>query len=146
MTAQLTKKLNASWKLLIPYRTIGSFFALTGLITLLASLAAPMSIKTLVAISYIVMDVILVYGFWKLRKWVVVLMGFTAVFLLINNIVRVLQGTQKISSALMAVLFAGAILLFSYLSRSYLNGAYMNIRVVRVFVVALILSQLLFIF
>lgn len=140
------KNRNVSWKFLIPYRILGVFFAVVAIVTLLASLVNPLGVKTLIAVSYIVMDVILIYGCWNMRKWLTTLLGLTFAFLLINNVMRILQGTQKISSAVATLLFVAAIILFSYISRDKLNGEYGNVRVIRVFVVALILSQILFIF
>jgi hypothetical protein len=92
------------------------------------------------------MDVILVYGFWKMRKWIVALMGCTIGFLVINNAIRLLQHTQKISSALTALSLVTAMFLFTYFTQKHLNGEMIHKRVLRVFLVALIFSQILFIF
>ncbi|EKE19213.1 MAG: hypothetical protein ACD_9C00085G0001 [uncultured bacterium] len=140
------KNRDVSWKLLIPYRVVAIFFVAVALITLLASLVNPIGLKTLVSVSYIVMDVILIYGFWNMRKWIITLMSLTFVFLVINNAMRILQGTQKIGPAVGALAFVAVIALLAYFSRHKLNGLYGNVRVLRVFVVALVLSQILIIF
>jgi hypothetical protein len=137
---------NVSWKFLVPFRALSVIFAAIALLTFFSSLLLPWGSRILVYITYIVMYVILVYGFWKMRKWVVTLMGITFAFLVIDNGVRLLIGTQKIVPALVSLLIVGIIFLISYFFRSQLNGEYKNIRVLRVFIVFLILSKLLVIF
>ena len=146
-TAKIKKTTNngSSWKFLIAFRAISIFFAAITAITFTGSLSFPVGIRTFLYISYMVLYVMLIYGFWNMRKWVITLMGCTIVLLTINNLVRLFYGTQKIGSALMALSFVGAILLFSYISRFHLNGEYKNIRVIRVFIVFLVLSQILLI-
>jgi hypothetical protein len=137
---------NVSWKFLIPFRTLSVIFAAIALLTFFSSLMLPWGSRILVYISYIVLYVILIYGFWKMRKWIVTLLGITLGFLVIDSGVRLLMGAQKISSALMALLIVGIIFLFSYALRAQLNGGYKNVRVLRVFIIFLILSKLLVIF
>jgi hypothetical protein len=137
---------SVSWKFLVPFRVLSILFAVIAALTFFSSLFLPWGTRILVYISYIVMYVILIYGFWKMRKWVVTLMGITFIFLVIDNSVRLFMGTQRIVPALVSLLIVGIIFLFSYFSRSQLNGEYKNMRVLRVFVVFLILSKLLVIF
>lgn len=139
-------KNTVSWGFLIPYRALSILFGLITAVTFFASLWIAFGIRTFVYITYMVMYVMLIYGFWKMRKWVVTIMSCTMVFLIINNGIRLFYGTQKISAALMAFLFAGIILLFTYLTRSQLNGEFKNIRVLRVFIIFLLLSQILTLF
>lgn len=142
---QISKKKPVA-TMVVPYRLLAIFFAFVALATLLNSFVNLLGIKTLISISYIVMNVMLVYGFWNMRKWIVTLMGITEVFLLISNSARYYLNTQRISSALMAVSVGMAIFLFALFTSSKLNGEFGNFRVIRVFVIALLISQLLFIF
>ena len=155
MKSKLTKNMiipqitsnNVFWKFVVlyVYRIIGLLCAAIALVAFYVSLSVPLEkwLAIVLYISYIVLYVILAYGFWKMRKWVTILMSCTLVFLIINNAISFFQDTQKISSALWTVFFAGVILLFSYVSRSRLGGEYKNVRVIRVFAVFLILSQIL---
>ena len=140
------KNENASLKLSVLYKILGVLFAVSALVTLLGSFAKLLGIVTVIYIAYIVMDVILVYGFWKMRKWIVVLMGIATSFLLVDNVVRVFARTQEIKIAAIQVAVVGVIFLFSFLTRNQLNGQFKNVRVIRVFVGALMLAKLLFIF
>jgi hypothetical protein len=146
MDISQTETSNISWKFLIPFRALSIIFAAIALLTFLSSLMLPWGSQILVYISYIVLYVILIYGFWKMRKWTITLMGITFIFLIIDNSIRLLSGTQKIVPALVSLLIVGIIFLFSYISRAQLNGEYKNIKVLRVFIVFLLLSKILVIF
>jgi len=143
-TSQITNN-DVSWKFLIPYRIISILFAIIATFTFGVSIVVPPGKVTFLCISFMFWEVMLIYGFWKMRKWVVTLMGIVMIFIAFNNIVRVFQGMREIIPTLPYLLFLSAVLIFSYISRSQLNGEYKNIRVIRVFVVFLILSQVLLI-
>ena len=129
------------------YRLIAIIFLASSLFTFFVSLVHPFGIDVVISFLYVVLDGILIYGFWKMRRWVVVLISVATVFLMVNNFSRVLLGTQKIKLALLInILFFGSFSFFSYFTRGCLNGKYLNVRVVRAFVVVLILVQILFIF
>jgi hypothetical protein len=134
------------WKFIVPCRIISIFFAVAALFTFFVSLLSPIGKQTFIYISYIVMYVILTGGFWRMRKWVVTLMGCTMVYAVVYNIARLFQDTQKINFVLLSILFTGAIFLFSYISRSQLEGEYKDKGVLSVFIAFLLLSQLLLIF
>ncbi len=133
--------------IIIPYRVISIAIALIALLTLIISTTGPLfSFKAWILISQIVIEVILVYGFWNMRKWIVVVMGSMIFFLFLDYIAKLSYGNLPIRSAVVSLLIMGTFFIFSYFTKNYLNGEYRNFRVLRVFFGALLLSQILIIF
>lgn len=139
---------NVSWNTYVPYvfKALSILLAAICAFTFLASLAMPFGIRTFMYISFMVLYVILIYGFWNMRKWIITLLGINFVFLFFDSLFRIVQGTQKISSAFFLLVVLALIIALSYISRNYFNGEYKNMRVIRVFVIFLVLSKILAIF
>lgn len=141
------KKNTVSTAVMIGCRFVAAVFFAGALFTFLVSLTHPFGIWTLVYFSYVALDAVLTYGFWKMRKWAVVLMGITVVFLIVNSSIRVMVGTQRVGLALLvSLLYVIAVLVFSYLSRDFLVGGYKHVKAIRLFVVTLIAAQILSVF
>ncbi len=132
-------------KILIPYRTISVVFGIVALLTFLSALS--FGLRTffvsalLMSAAYIGLNVVLAYGFWKMRKWIVPLLGGTALIVAILNIANIIRGTQKISQALIGFVILGALFLFTYLSRNFLDNEYKNLKALGLFLALLIISQ-----
>lgn len=136
-------------KFFIPYKIIGAIFAVMALLTIL-TLITPIRFhaysRAMLYASFVGINIIFAFGFWQMKKWIIVVLGFTLVFLAVAGIIRVFQDFQKFNSALTPFLIVGALFLFSYLSRLHLEGEYKNVKVISTFITLLILSQILTIF
>jgi hypothetical protein len=144
-TLQTTNN-TVSWKWLIPYRIISILFTIIALATFVSSFWLPIGSWLFLYIAYVVLYVCLIIGFWKMRKWVVTLLGCTVIMAVIVSGIRLFLDEQEIIIALLAPLLAGVIFLFVYVSRSHLEGKYWDRGMLILFGTFLILSQLLLIF
>ena len=71
-------------KIRLPYRILGVVFGLIALLTFLSVISAlshQFFASALVFISYVGLNGILAYGLWKMRKWIVPLLGGTILFM-----------------------------------------------------------------
>ncbi len=131
-------------KILLPYRILGVIFGVVALWNLLAVLSFSLRrffVFALIYTAYACLGGILAYGFWKMKKWIVPLLGSTAVVVIILNIINVIRGTQGISRALIGVVVLCALFLLAYFSRKFLDGEYKNFKVLGLFLALIIFSQ-----
>jgi|GEM_PF-5584221 len=131
-------------KILLPYRILGVIFGIVTLWNLLAVLSFSLRhffVFALIYTAYACLGGILAYGFWKMKKWIVPLLGSTAIVVIILNIINVIRGTQKISQALIGFVILGALFLLAYFSRKFLDGEYKNFKVLGLFLALIIFSQ-----
>jgi len=131
-------------KILLPYRILGVIFGVIALLTFLSVISSGsrnLFTLALVYASYVCLNGILAYGLWKMKKWIIPLLGGTTLIVAILNIVNIIGGTQKISRALTAFIILGVFFLLAYFSRKFLNGDYKNYRALGLFAAFLVLSQ-----
>ncbi len=126
------------------YKLIAIIFLVSALFTFVVTLSKPFESRAVVFFLYIILDSLFIYGFWKKRKWVLVLLNLTIFLLLLSSLVKILFFQQKITPALIVTfLLLGAIDAFGYFTRAHLNGKYKHFKALRIFLIVLILAQFL---
>lgn len=136
-------------KIRLPYRILGVVFGLIALLTFLSVISAlshQFFASALVFISYVGLNGILAYGLWKMRKWIVPLLGGTILLVAIFNVINIIRGMQRMNQVLSAFIVFGALFLFAYFSRKFLSGDYKNYKALGLSAVFLILSQVIIFF
>ncbi len=131
-------------KILLPYRILGVIFGVVALWNLLAVLSFSLRrffVFALIYTAYACLGGILAYGFWKMGKWLVSVLGGVTIIVAILNIINVIRGTQKISQALIGFVILCALFIFVYLSRNFLDGEYKNLKVLGLSLAFLIFTQ-----
>ncbi len=131
-------------KIRLPYKILGVLFgalALLSFLFIVSSISRNLFMFALMSMTYTGLNGIMAYGFWKMRKWIVPLLGGTTLIVAIINIANIIGGTQKISQALMGFVILGALFIFAYFSRKFLNGDYKNLKALGLFAGLLVLSQ-----
>lgn len=131
----------------LPYRVLGVVFGLVALRTLfsaiwIGSLNFFMP-SFLIAVAYAGFDGIMAYGFWKMRKWIVPLLGGVALIVVITDIANIAIGTQGINPVLIEFAILGILFLFVYFSRKFLNGDYKNIKALGLSLALIIFPQII---
>lgn len=138
-----------SLKIQIPYQVIGVLFGGVALLTLFSAislLSTNFFIPTfLVSIAYAGLNGIMAYGFWRMKKWIVSLLGGTALIVAIINIINIFRGIQEINQAIIAFVILGVLFLFTFFSRKFLNGDYKNIKALGLSLVLIIFTQIIII-
>lgn len=140
------KEKNIPLWVLVPCKALGAMFGVIAAYTLFDSIASPLSIKTPILITYIVMNVTMMIGFWDMRKWTMALSGIALAFLVGNDVIRLARGAEITSAMTSGVAIMGVILLFTFAARKWLDGEYDKRHPFRVFITALVVSQILMFF
>ena len=136
-------------KIRLPYQILSVVFGIIALLTFLSVISATSRqffASALMYLSYVGLNGILAYGLWKMRKWIVPLLGGTILFMASFNIFNIIMGTQRISQTLSAFIIFGALFLFAYFSRKFLNGGYKNLNALGFSAILLVLSQIIIFF
>ena len=134
-------------KILIPYRAISVVFGFVTLWNILAALSFSsvgsrrLFVFALIYIAYAIVSGTLAYGFWKMKKWVVFVLGGAAIVVIILNIINIINGTQKISQAIIGIAILCALFVFTYFSRKFLDGEYKNFKALGLSLFFLIFTQ-----
>lgn len=132
-------------KVLIPYRTLSVVFGVIMLWNILIALPSNflrhLFAPALMYAAYAGLDGVLAYGFWKMKKWIVPILGGMVVIVAILNIINVIRSTQEINRTIIGFVVLGALFLFTYLSRNFLEGEYKNWKALGLFLAFLIISQ-----
>lgn len=138
---------NVSWKILVPCRILGVFFAVVALLAFFSFIFTPIGIKTFIYSFYIIIAVLTAYGFLRMRKWVITLLGTVAFFAAVKIGISIFHGVLKNSALIPLVatpfVIFGALFIFSYLLRSYFRGEYNKIKITVSYTTLLALSQIL---
>jgi uncharacterized membrane protein (DUF2068 family) len=137
---------SASLKILIPFKILGAFFWVIAALTVMAFFFFAFRFYFATALMYAVLAVvngIMAYGLWKMQKWVVPLLGGSAIIVLAINLINVVKNTRTLGQALTAFAILAVIFIFSYFSRNFLEGEYDNRKVLGSFLTLLIFSQLI---
>ena len=116
----------------ISYKIIGILFVIITIHMLIVLLSAPLGIRSLSYIFYIIFVAALAYGFFTMKKWIITLLGIIVLFTAIKIGVGFFQGAFKANalgiSALIPFIIFGALFVFSYFSRFHLKGGYEKIK------------------
>lgn len=136
--------INVPLKILLPYRVLSVIFWAIAILTFLTclffvfrnSLSSALMYAALVGVNGIT-----AYGLWKMKKWIVPILGGSAIIVLAMNFMGVLSGTRKASQALLSFSILVVLFLFAYFSRNFLEGEYIERKALVLFLALLIFSQ-----
>lgn len=132
-------------KIRLPYRVLGVMFGIIVLLDVLIALPSNvlrhLFAPALMYAAYAGLSGVLAYGFWKMKKWIVPIVGSMVVIVAALNIVNLMRGTQEINQAIIGIVMLVALFLFSYFSRRFLSGEYKNPKALILFFAFLVISQ-----
>lgn len=106
----------------------------------LRNLFSPASL--IYSIAFAGLNGVLAYGFWKMRKWTMTLLGGMTLLVAIS-IIAVLGNNKNIGHATVIFATFGILFLFTYFSRKFLNGDYKNLKALGLFSAFLIITQII---
>jgi hypothetical protein len=144
-----TKNIKVPLKILIPFRILGVLFGVITAVTFLGIFIFIYRNSFGLAFSYFcftLLDGILTYGFWKMQKWITVILGSSISILAVFNVINVSIGAQKIGQAVLGLVILLVLFVFTYFSRSHLDGKYKDSKMISLFLTPLILSQIIILF
>jgi len=134
-------------KIRLPYQVLGVLFGSVVLFTILLFILS--SVRNFFVLTFLIYSVafvglngILAYGFWKMRKWTMTLLGGMT-FLIAISIIAITGNNKNISQAIVGLVTFGTLFIFTYFSRKFLNGDYKNPKALGLFSVLLIISQII---
>ncbi len=135
-----------SFKIRLPYQIIGILFGIVGLVFLVSTVSFSLYdfVPTFLiySVAFFGLNGIIAYGFWKMRKWIITLLG-AMTFLITISIVAISGSNKNINQAIAILVVFGALFLFTYFSRKFLNGDYKNPKALGLFLIFLIISQVI---
>lgn len=134
-----------SLNLLIAFRVMGVIFGAISLITFLTVLSLIFRhffIHALMYIAFAGLNGMVAYGFWKMRKWLVSLLGGSTIIVGVLSLANVLSGIKDTGQALVGFIVVCTLFLFTYFFRNFLDDDYKNSKVLGLFLIFLIISQL----
>lgn len=136
-------------KILIPYKVLGVVFCvlvLLNFLSVLSSVSRHFYIFALMYAAYVGLYLILAYGFWKMKKWIVFILGGLTLVMLVIDISHLIGSTKNIVQISISFAVLCALFAFSYFTRNFLNDDYKNYKMLGLFTVFLVLSQVAIIF
>ena len=126
----------------ISYKIIGILFAIIAFLIFFRFTLSPLDVNTFIQILYAIITIVMALGFFKMRKWLVTLLGVVVISMVIKVILVIFQGKFTASGAVLFFIFI-PLFFFAYLTRPYLKGGYKKTRIAILFILLLAFSQVI---
>lgn len=132
-------------KIKVPFRIVSVIFAIIAVLTLFtAALSAYQGFygRLFMYSAYAGANLIIAFGFWKMRKWIFSLFIAALAVVTILDVIGLILDTKTLTQALFSVLVVGIFTGVLYFLRNRLNGTYKQYKVMGSFVGLLALAQI----